>query len=102
MTDDACPTCGPICGMREFGWEKRQQGYAERLHDEALGIGADLNEWTSPAHLQLATIRAEYARYVGSGDMHEFVRAVGQVLDQRDDVLDPPIVVPRPEEDTDG
>jgi hypothetical protein len=19
--DDACPTCGPICGMREFGWE---------------------------------------------------------------------------------
>lgn len=21
MTDDACPTCGPICGMREFGWE---------------------------------------------------------------------------------
>lgn len=19
MTDDTCPTCGPICGMREFG-----------------------------------------------------------------------------------
>ncbi len=28
--------------------------------------------------------------------MHEFVRAVGQLLDQRDDLLDPPVIVPRP------
>lgn len=44
MTDDACPTCGPICGMREFGWEVGD-GYALRMHDERDGIGAGPDEW---------------------------------------------------------
>jgi len=25
MTADACPTCGGICGMREFGWEPKDE-----------------------------------------------------------------------------
>lgn len=77
----------------------RQQGYAERLHDEAAGIGADIDGWTSPAHHTLATVRAEYARYQQHGDLHELARAIGQVLGEQDEWLDPPVPIERPHEE---
>lgn len=64
--------------------QARQHGYAERLADEAAGIGADIDEWVSPVHHTLDTIRNEYARYLEHRDTFELARAVGQVLGERD------------------
>lgn len=64
----------------------RQHGYAERLADEAAGIGADIDEWASPLHHTLESLRAEYASYQQTRDLHELARAVGQILNGPDDV----------------
>lgn len=52
--------------------------------------------------LQLATIRAEYARYLTHRDTYELARAIGQVISEPVDVLpeDQRAVVRHPDDET--
>lgn len=70
-----------LTGQRAY-FEKN--GYAERLADEAAGIEADMDEWTSPAHVTLAAIRASLTEYEATCDWRELVRALRNILDGGD------------------
>lgn len=81
MTSTTCPTCGDLCGMREFGWEP------------------------SSAHVTLAAVRASLTEYEATCDWRELVRALRNIFDGGDghEWVDGATVVTRPgSEETDG
>lgn len=62
----------------------------------------EFDRWLESERLPIATIRNEYARYQNTGDLHELARAIGQVLGEQDEWLDPPVPIERPHEEDDA